>query len=221
MGDLKQLIQTSGPPRRYIANCKHCSGSFESYRSQGKIFCSPGCASAYAKQSHYKSKKRSCKICNAEFVPPHPKSPGIFCSHSCRAQNAKRFRPEYSCLKCGIQFTRAPSRKPRRFCSPHCYRSFRGESSLESQVRVFLDHTGIDYVSQEKIGKYTVDFYIPSFGTVIEVDGSYWHGLLRAKDSDPRKTQYLEAQGFQVVRLSERETGVIDMGDLSKDFSRH
>ena len=52
---------------------------------------------------------------------------------------------------------------------PHCKSSL-----LENEVRNFLDKEGIKYIAQKRakwLGKQSLDFYLPDFGTVIECQG--------------------------------------------------
>lgn len=64
-----------------------------------------------------------------------------------------------------------------------------------------LSDNNTTYVEQKWIGPYCVDFYLPGFRAVVEVDGTYWHK--GRKDKDDRKDTYLRACGYQVFRFDE------------------
>ena len=56
---------------------------------------------------------------------------------------------------------------------------------------------GYKFRRQVPIGPYFADFVCLSARLVIEVDGGEAHG----RESDRRKTAYLEARGYQVLRV--------------------
>ena len=59
---------------------------------------------------------------------------------------------------------------------------------------------GIDFDRQKIIGNYIVDFYIESFGLVIEIDG----GIHKyQEDYDENRTAYLESSGLKVYRIGD------------------
>ena len=90
----------------------------------------------------------------------------------------------------------------RRFCSFRCYRAFDGETSLERDVRVILDKLGVSYDQEFQVGRWSVDFFLPSQRLAIEADSAYWHPDA-AKDR--RRDAKLQALGVTVVRIKESE----------------
>lgn len=78
-------------------------------------------------------------------------------------------------------------------------------SSLERTVAALLDALGIQYVAQESIGRYVVDFFVASRRLVIECDGLYWHSRPGMKERDARKDELLNALGYTVLRLPEAQ----------------
>ena len=60
---------------------------------------------------------------------------------------------------------------------------------------------GYKFRRQVPIGPYFADFACLSVRLVVEVDGEEHHG----GESDRRKTAYLEAHGFQVMRVPVQE----------------
>lgn len=73
--------------RSEIRACESCGGNFKTYRSQNKKFCSRACAKIAERRRHdlaRELKRRDCAVCGSSFVPPHSRSPGLFCSYACR-----------------------------------------------------------------------------------------------------------------------------------------
>lgn len=70
----------------------------------------------------------------------------------------------------------------------------------EASFRASLDQVGIDYRSQVTVGRYVVDFVIPSRMLVIEIDGKQ-HRRKSNAAYDKRRTQFLETCGFRVIRV--------------------
>lgn len=58
-------------------------------------------------------------------------------------------------------------------------------TKIELKVKSILEDSGINYIHQyDKIKAYYVDFYLPDFNLVFEVDGDYWHANPKKYDSD-------------------------------------
>ena len=58
--------------------------------------------------------------------------------------------------------------------------------------RVRNDQLGLSFRRQHPIGAYVVDFFAPSIGLVIELDGGQ-HGMEPHLAFDARRTEFLEA----------------------------
>jgi very-short-patch-repair endonuclease len=63
---------------------------------------------------------------------------------------------------------------------------------------------GIRFRRQQPIGPYVVDFYCSKAKLVIELDGGQ-HTSDEAIEHDSRRTQWLEARGYRVLRFSTAE----------------
>ena len=57
---------------------------------------------------------------------------------------------------------------------------------------------GVSFRRQHAIGKYVVDFCSPKEKLVIELDGSQH---LEQEEHDAQRTEYLETQGYRVIRF--------------------
>jgi len=75
-------------------------------------------------------------------------------------------------------------------------------SSLEKRMKIILDELGLEYVPQQPILNYFVDFGLPKYKVAIEVDGNYWH---QDKEKDSVRQVKIEKEGWTVLRFSEDE----------------
>ena len=66
------------------------------------------------------------------------------------------------------------------------------------------DQLGLSFRRQHPIGVYVVDFFAPSIGLAIELDGSQ-HGMEPHVAFDARRTEFLEARGLRVMRFWNNE----------------
>ena len=53
------------------------------------------------------------------------------------------------------------------------------------------------------IGRYRIDFAIPSLKLVFEADGDYWHSRAKDIERDNKRDKWLESQGWTVERYNE------------------
>src|SRR4051812_45170168 len=70
------------------------------------------------------------------------------------------------------------------------------EKTLWKELR--LEQMGCKFRRQYPIGPYIVDFACPERMLIIELDGSHH---LDGKQRDDRRTQWLESQGYKVLRF--------------------
>lgn len=70
------------------------------------------------------------------------------------------------------------------------------EAKLWATIR--NNQLGVNFRRQHAIGPYIVDFCSPKAKLIIEVDGSQH---LEQAENDRIRTEYLESQGYQVVRF--------------------
>jgi very-short-patch-repair endonuclease len=87
----------------------------------------------------------------------------------------------------------------------------RKETGIEKAVRLELKRRKIKFEQEYpvRIGRrrwcYYLDFFIPDWNLVIEVDGTYWHRTDAEKKRDARKDKRLAKLGFIVKRITEVE----------------
>ena len=63
---------------------------------------------------------------------------------------------------------------------------------------------GLKFRRQVPLGPYVVDFFCLSVSLVVEVDGGQ-HGVADGRSQDARRTRWLEAQGYRVMRFWNNE----------------
>jgi len=78
---------------------------------------------------------------------------------------------------------------------------------------------GAKFRRQHPIGSYIADFICPDARLVVELDGSQ-HGEERARQADQRRTEYLESQGYRVLRFWNEEV-LTNIDGVLETISRH
>ena len=79
----------------------------------------------------------------------------------------------------------------------------RAEARLWSALRN-RQVAGLKFRRQVPLGPYVVDFFCLSASLVVEVDGGQ-HGAPDGRSQDARRTCWLEAQGYRVMRFWNNE----------------
>ena len=82
----------------------------------------------------------------------------------------------------------------------------RKETQAESILWKYLrmDQLGVHFRRQYIIGNYIADFACLAKRLIIEIDGGY-HQLPTQQVSDSERTEWLEDQGFKVIRFTNEE----------------
>lgn len=180
-----------------------------------------------------------CEVCGADIIT-NPSQHHRFCSRKCvgvyngknmLGENSHRWKTKTikACENCGKEMELIPALVGRKkFCSRQClgvwiYEKHGVMTEPERIMDYVLKSHGIICETHKTIGKYNVDFSITNTNIVIEVDGYYWHILKAHKTSDPIKEKVLTEQGYNLVRLPEKEIysdikGCIDK--IKKEMSK-
>jgi very-short-patch-repair endonuclease len=88
------------------------------------------------------------------------------------------------------------------------------EKAFWSHVRSRQFH-GMKFLRQYSVGPYILDFYCPEIKTAIELDGGQ-HNESRGKAYDAVRSEYLQAQGIDVLRFWDHEVLLDIQGVLAK-----
>ena len=179
--------------------CKQCGIRFKAHRGESdRLFCSRKC---YLESNRAESVKKQCPICGDEFsVPKVIADRYQICSLACRhiSMGWK------NCPTCGRAFRANMSKKyGRRFCSFACYRKSKAETSIEKTVREALKKMDVAFIQEHRVGRYSIDFFIPSKNICLEADGKYWHSWGASKERESRRDEYIKGLGYRVYHLPE------------------
>lgn len=63
---------------------------------------------------------------------------------------------------------------------------------------------GYKFKRQVPIGPFIVDFLCPQHRLILEIDGNH-HWIAGIKEYDQRRTEYLQARGYRILRLGNKE----------------
>lgn len=131
------------------------------------------------------TKSKICIICQSEFLAHYPYRAKM-CSDKCRNKNTSNRIKER--VKQGIHkgWSSRKNRKP---------------SFPEHFFMSLFESRGIEYLHEEKIGKYFGDFVIDK--NVLEIDGKQ-HEWPERKLKDAEKDKFLTENGYKVTRIKWR-----------------
>ena len=83
------------------------------------------------------------------------------------------------------------------------------KSKLEEIVLKQLEYYNVKYIRQKIIGDkdnfYIIDFYLPQFEIVLEINGEYWHNLPDKIERDNKLKQFVESHNKKIVFIWECE----------------
>jgi len=79
------------------------------------------------------------------------------------------------------------------------------ELLIQKELEFYRFKENKDFIVNYPILNYNVDFLIPEFSFVVEVDGDYWHNKPGAKEHDHQRDLKLLSIGYNTVRLTETE----------------
>jgi G:T-mismatch repair DNA endonuclease (very short patch repair protein) len=192
---------------------------------------------------HFADRKKiytnTCKHCSKQFevadlskTREGTKAFIGFCSDECRKTHRKEERDVYSriCPCCNRLFnceiksmTDPNSSKFKKYCSMKCVLVSTKKSNtwIEVEIREFLKSQEIDFIEQHRVGRYTIDFYIPESSIAVEANGDFWHAnpsiysgpLYRIQEDaiikDKRKIEKLNAKGIKVLVVWENDLKTI------------
>lgn len=74
----------------------------------------------------------------------------------------------------------------------------------EIMFKEILEEINLTYFYEHKIDEYKVDFYL-GFNLIVEIQGDYWHSLDKIKERDNKKKEKLEALGYKIMYIYEKD----------------
>lgn len=120
----------------------------------------------------------------------------------------------WKCSKCGYEWDSVIKERTYRSSGcPRCTHYFK-TSIPEQAIYYYVKQVYPDAVnsfSGEESGNREIDVFIPSLQLGIEYDGGFWH---TNSEKDKRKTQTLHENGIELIRVRERQAGVLEDGSV-------
>lgn len=202
--------------KRKEAFCEVCGKiSIVPINNTKKRFCSRMCKN----KSQKTRPQKFCEICQKEIMRDSwgkEWSAVKYCSQKCSGEGLRIHEPR-PCLTCGIIMVGGSKKEPtksgviriglvkdRKFCSMKCYLSYKGPTSIELEVKQWLINSKVEYIFQKTFGRFVVDFYLPDYNIIVEVDGEYWHGESKGdKVKAINRDRYLLGLGLTIVHIPE------------------
>lgn len=221
--------------------CECCRGKF--IGKSTRKYCSKECQSiSFANLNRTEKVEKVCLICSkTHFVSIFKKVRLETCSSECHKIYRKIFKCQYPkvCKKCDIvgcenvitmNLDRL-DRSEKHFCSSKCVQIYRTNLAFlakkctstrpELKFSKYLIKNEIQFKTQFNIPwkcgwKKWFDFYLPEINTLIEVDGTYWHGKnledgqlnnqqIRTRENDKLKNQLALDRDYKLIRIWEDE----------------
>ena len=157
-------------------------------------------------------REKACEVCKRlVYVERHREQSMRFCSKRCAGIGTAtgELNPFY-----GRQHTdevkdtlrnKAIAQRASRMILP---------SSSERVVHAVLRKMGVEFLTEQPIGRWCVDIYIPNLSLIIFVDGCYWHGCQehcpgsKKPKSDNARVPYLTRMGFKTAIVWEHAINV-------------
>lgn len=112
--------------------CRWCKEQFTSYPHEKPQFCSQKC--------HFSSRRRTvqCPTCGKKKVVQKNLPRKDYCSYQCASMGHRKFKGEYICRYCGINFYKYGTSNPHRYCSQKCFnlaKTLEPEEKLRRMVK--------------------------------------------------------------------------------------
>jgi very-short-patch-repair endonuclease len=191
----------------HTINCTECNREMKKHTSHlghnGRKFCSQRCSiSFYAKKENETPKLKIARHEASLRVKSH-----LFSDQA----NAKRKASMKKVMSSPEFVEGAATRMRERWKSPeyrkeqagHLAKQTIGVSKLEKDVAKVAQTLYPDLITQEFIGFYTCDIFVPSSKLIIEVQGAYWHGRPERILVDKTKRSYFQNREYTVRYIHE------------------
>lgn len=230
-----------------VKNCKTCGIVFENWYSN---YCSIKCRdinTTTLKGSIKTGNDIVCTGCGELFYAAmwEQVKNRKFCSRVCADGN--KTKQIYVYLKCSNAFCNQQFEKSKYeylraksnnfYCCVKCLNIARSQKASENRkftgtkpellFAELLRENNIDYCSQywinwKKGWKKFYDFYLPNIDTLVEIDGTYWHGKglkddelnnqqIKTRENDKIKNQLSKDQNYKLIRIWEDDIKTFDI----------
>ena len=238
---------------RKVVDCLWCKTSFEAYVSRNRKFCTHQCSANYNKKSKRSRTGNDipCNTCGTLIYRSQWQLISTnkhYCSSKCKNKGLLVPRFEITCSldSCNNVFYRTNrdiknSENNNFFCSSKCSalhglqiiqktkHKVKGTKPEKEFENLLIFHN-INYIFQYSLQwmlgwKKWYDFYLPEYNTLVEVDGTYWHGKdltdiqlneqqKQTRSNDQLKNDLAIKQGFHLVRIWSDEIQTFDIDKI-------
>lgn len=198
-GNYKKKIKTECP------NCHVITERLPSHRNSK--YCSVQCRGEASRKERITG---NCKLCGKVIVDK-PRTLKSYCSRGCSHKSASSGESllktkETNLKRYGVAFVSQLSDiKQKKHSSMKKNGTYAKISKFESRVHKILNALYLDVKSQVLINNWSVDFYIESIKTYLQVDGTYWHGLDRPEEKLRESKSPRDNYILQVKRRDEEQ----------------
>lgn len=208
--------------KAYLGNqvekqCPQCEKVFSVKASKAAKYnyCSLECKKAASYQVTV-----LCKQCNKPFmVNPARKDKAHYCSYDC---NYADHREIIQCAYCGKERTLEKHivTAGAKCCSNKCATLLRMRdgfepgsfgkkrqsgyhTDIETMTENALVALGIPFIFEHKVGRYSIDFALPTYGIALECDG-WQHMTVKGREHDRVRDQDLTNKGWKVIHMTDK-----------------
>lgn len=127
------------------------------------------------------------------------------------------------CNRCGYESSKMVGNLLRRGYS--CSRCGDHISFGEKIMMSLLEINNVEYIEQYKIDvkRLNVDFYLPYYNTIIEIQGRYHYSKQNVIDSDKKKKEYCNSKGISLAEieyLTSSITTIIEGVEKNKNINK-
>jgi len=214
-GNYKEKITTECPNCHVIVERLPCHG--------GAKFCSVKCRGEASRKERI---TENCKQCGVSIVDK-PR-PALHCSRRCTNKSASNGdtllkTKETNLKRYGVSsVSQLPDIKQKKHSSMKKNGTYTKISKFESRIHNILGALYPNVKSQVLVNNWSIDLYIESIDTYLQVDGSYWHGLdrleerlresksprdkyiLQVKNRDKEQNMWFLTNNIKFVRIDDR-----------------
>lgn len=201
--DHRRYMSETG--RKPTHNCATCGDRLV---GQGRVkYCSDDCRFSNVVR---------CPTCGNDFATElkriaraRREGRDLVCSLKCRPKRPSVERIAVNCKHCDREMHVMPGALAQgrgKHCSKKCAalaRPICGKPSkiADAAIDEFLRGAPLLCELEKRLGRWSVDLALPLHNIAVELDGEYWHNLPAMVEKDHRKDEWLNANGWNVIRI--------------------
>jgi very-short-patch-repair endonuclease len=191
----------------HTINCTECNREMKKHTSHlghdGIKFCSRDCSSLWLSRpcNMSEARKNVAEEGRKRFLEFHKDKEYI--AEVWKKAKIAQASPEHGAVMAEVMRKRWLDPEYRKEQAGHLAKQTIGVSKLEKDVAKVAQTLYPDLITQEFIGFYTCDIFVPSSKLIIEVQGAYWHGRPERILVDKTKRSYFQNREYTVRYIHE------------------